>query len=322
MIRDGFDGFCADILRRPLWPGDLAPAQLAREFVRHFDLGDFPTLGHLEELVRDAGVGEVIATRLPEGLRGTHGGMRGGSYVIYYLEDDWDGGREHTVFHETYEILQEKFDDLCPAYKPPRKPVICRDADRFAAATLMEPGMFRLFAEMTGLDVLALQRLYGKSYASIALRLREVMRSQSLLVAIYERQDPGQPASWRNRVGPESFVVSLVVQTPAFPASRGGATPRAFRCPANLIPRKKGRVLPGSAAELVIRGGRPVYVERVFGYDLWGQVTLTALARPVHWYGKLAKVVVVAVPWHDRSVLKPQLGKAPHECVPETFQVI
>jgi hypothetical protein len=80
--------------------------------------------------VRSAGVGEVVSARLPSGLQGAHGGTRGGNYVIYYLEDDWDGGREHTVFHETYEILQEKFADLCPDFKPRRKPAICRDADR------------------------------------------------------------------------------------------------------------------------------------------------------------------------------------------------
>ena len=101
MIRDGFDEFCAGILNRPLWPGELAPAQLAREFVRHFDLSNFPTIGHLEQLARNASVGEVVATTLPEGLRDTHGGIRGGKYVISYLEDDWDGGREHTLLHET-----------------------------------------------------------------------------------------------------------------------------------------------------------------------------------------------------------------------------
>ena len=76
-------------------------------------MGDFPTLGHREYRGRRRGRG--VATRLPEGLRGAHGGIRGGSYVIFYLEGDWVGGREYMVFNETYEILQENLGNLCSA---------------------------------------------------------------------------------------------------------------------------------------------------------------------------------------------------------------
>lgn len=322
MIRDGFDVFCSGILDRRVWPGRLSPDRLAREFVSHFGLGDFPTLGRLRDLVRDAGVGEVLATRLPKGLRGIHGGVRGGRYLIYCTEDDWDGGREHTAYHETYEILQEKFADQCPDYGPPGRPALCRKADRFAAAALMEPQIFQLFAESAGLDILALKQLYGKSYAAIALRLTEVMRCQPLLLAIYDIKDRDRWEPDRVPVGPESFAVSLVTRTPGFPAGRGGGAPRAFRCPARLIPRRKHGVIPGSAADLVIRSGRPVHVERILGYDLWGQADLTALARPVYWYGELAKVVVAAVPWRDRGVFEPQFANVSFERVSKAFQVI
>ena len=34
-----------------------------------------------------------------------------------------------------------------------------------------------------------------------------------------------------------------------------------------------------------------------------------SLPDPVRWKGRLAKVIVVAVPWERRSVLEPQLGR-------------
>ena len=56
---------------------------------------------------------------------------------------------------------------------------------------------------------------------------------------------------------------------------------------------------PGSLAELAARSGRAEYAEAD---------GLAAVARPVYWKGRLAKVAVVAVPWEHRAVLEPQLG--------------
>ena len=321
-MADGFDDFCKGILNRPTWPGALAPAALAEEFVRHFGLGGFPRFQHLEKVLHGNGVGEIVAARLPDGLRGVHGGLRDGSYIINYLKDDWDGGREHTVLHETYEILQEKFRELCPAYLPPGKPILCRRADRFAAAVLMQPEMFALCAETTGMDVVALQRFYRRSYASVALRLVEVMHPQALLVAIYERQEDGDPVDWQEPVRPESFSVSLSTRTPPFRVSRRGFPLRSFHYPGHLVPRRKDRPVPGSAAFRVIEEGLAVHVERVFGYDLWGVTDLSVTAQPVRWHGHLAKVVLTAVPWRDRRLLEPQFGQGPLQRVPMAFQVL
>ena len=77
------------------------------------------------------------------------------------------------LLHEAYEILLEKFQDLCPSYVAPKEPALCRLADRFAAAVLMQPRVFSLFARASGLDVIALQKSYRRSYASGAMRLVE-----------------------------------------------------------------------------------------------------------------------------------------------------
>ena len=82
-----------------------------------------------------------------------------------------EGTRKHTVFHETYEIIRERLADLHPRLERPWGKAMCRLADRFAAAALIQPRFFALFAETTGLDVMALQRTYGRAYSSLTIRL-------------------------------------------------------------------------------------------------------------------------------------------------------
>jgi hypothetical protein len=305
---DAFDVFCAGVLDRTPWPGNLAPAVLAEEFVDYFGLSGFPRFQQVTQLVQRSGVGQVVETRLPPGLRGAHFGLVNEPYTIQYRDDDWEGGREHTVLHETYEILQEKFRDLCPTYSLPRKPVLCRRADRFAAAVLMQPEVFALFAQATGLDLVALQRMYRRSYVSVALRLVEVMPHQPLLAAVYERWDGGDPLDWEEDTDAALFRVGAAVNTRGFPAQ--------------VMPRRHTPVLAGSAAWRVLESGLTVLVERVTGFDRWGLPDLAVIARPVRWHGRLAKVLLVAVPVGDRSLLETQLAQGPVERVPRTFQMI
>lgn len=322
MTADGFDAFCTQVLAGPTWPGDLPPATLAKEFVRYFALAGFPRFEHLDKLVQAVGVGHISEAALPAGLRGVHYALKGRPYTIHYRDDDWEGGKEHTVLHEAYEILQEKFQALCSSYTLPQRQSLCRRADRFAAAVLMQPEVFALFAQVTGVDVVALQRMYRRSYGSIALRLTEVMHAQPMLVAVYDRWEDGEPGDWRDQPDPEAFEVGIAAKTLAFQAAARGRHLRPFTCPPHLAIRRGSPVLEGSAAWRVVCSGRPVHVERVRGYDLWGIADLTVAARPVWWHGKLAKVALVAVPYHDRQVLAPQLAQGPLERVSEAFQLI
>ena len=105
-----------------------------------------------------AGFGDVSEMRLDQGLKGVHFGMPGRSYDIYYKQALWQGAKEHTVLHEAYEIIHETLCELHSGTRPERE--VCRQADRFAAAVLMQPEGFALLAEASGLDVTALQREY------------------------------------------------------------------------------------------------------------------------------------------------------------------
>ena len=56
------------------------------------------------------------------------------------MKDQPEGARVHTVLHETYEIIHETLCDLHAASPPPI--TVCREANRFAAAVLLQPDAF------------------------------------------------------------------------------------------------------------------------------------------------------------------------------------
>ena len=292
------DDFCRDLLDDELFRERLDPERLAAAFTDFFHLSARPTVMELADLLRDAGFGTVSGREL-DGLKGVHFGAPRGEYDIYYREDLWDGAKAHTVLHEAYEIIHET---LCALHSddPPERSV-CREADRFAAAVLMPPEIFSAYALASGLDVVALQGMFQCSYASVALRMAEVMRRQPLAVLLYERKDKGDPAGWPDPVSPESLKATVVKRTAGFgpPSSplicgwRGG------------LPRP-GKAMPsGSLAEQAVRSGRPEYAE---------EDGIAIAARPVLWKGRVAKVGVVAVPYGDRAVLAPQLRRADWHC--------
>ena len=144
------------------------------------------------------------AGHLPGGMRGVHYTSPHGGYDIRYLADQPEGATVHTVLHETYEIIHETLCDLHSASPPPR--AVCREANRFAAAALLQPEAFALFAKVSGFDVLALQKQYQCSYAAVALRLAEVMRRQPLMALLYERNEDGAPQRWKVDATPDAFM--------------------------------------------------------------------------------------------------------------------
>ena len=113
----------------------------------------------------------------------------------------------HTVLHETYEIIHETLCDLHADTPPPR--TVCVEANRFAAAVMLQPETFALFARASGFDVLALQKQYGCSYATASLRLAEVVRRQPLMAILYEREEVGEIAGWDGQPPPSRFMASV-----------------------------------------------------------------------------------------------------------------
>ena len=187
------EDFCRELLDDESPRETLDPERMADRFVRYFNLSARPTLYELSVMLSRAGFGEV-SDREMDGLKGAHIGQPRGHYDIYYRQGLWDGSSTYTVLHETYEIINETLWDIHSGDIPDR--IVCREADRFAAAVLMQPEAFSLFAEASGFDVLALQKQYRCSYASVTIRLAEVLRDPPLMAVLYEREEKGDPAGW------------------------------------------------------------------------------------------------------------------------------
>ena len=160
----------------------LDPERLAARFVRYFDVPARPTMDELRSLLKRTGFGEVSGRRHLD-VKGIHYSAPGGGYDIHYREDMWAGTQDYSVVHETYEIIHETLCDMDSGSPPDR--IVCTQAERFAAAVLMQPRAFEPLALEWGLDVLELQRAFLCSYASVTIRLAEVLRQPPFMAVLY-----------------------------------------------------------------------------------------------------------------------------------------
>ena len=151
-------------------------------------------------------------------------------------------------------------------------PVICQQAERFAAA-LMQADIFLPYAQASGLDVAALHHQFKCSYASVALRLAEVVRHLPLLVVLYDRGRQGNPDRWPSPTRLADLKVKVVKRTAGFAPSGS-----PLLCGASGGTPHKSRSLPsGSLAERAARSGQSEYAEgdvyhRAGGVGLRGPV--------------------------------------------------
>ena len=188
------------------------------------------------------------------------------------------------MVHETYEIIYETLCDMDSGSPPDR--IVCTQAERFAAAVLMQPRAFEPLALEWGLDVLKLQRAFQCSYAAVTIRLAEVLRDPPLMAVLYAREDKSDPAGWTD---PLDLRAKVVRRTRGF----GTLTTFPICGERGGLPRRGRSIPPGSLAEQAAR----------YAHD----GGCAAIARPVFWKGKLAKVVVIAVPDGYAAVLGPQM---------------
>ena len=169
---------------------------------------------------------------------------------------------------------------------------MCREADRFAAAVLMQPRAFEPLVLEWGLDVLALQRAFRCSYASVTIRLAEVAAAPAPYGDPVRKGGRGRPCRLGRAARPPgdggaAGAGASGLQLPS-PSPASGAASSAGAGPSRTAP---WRSRPSATA----RRGPPT----TGGY--------TVMARPMVWKGKLAKVVVIAVPDADRAVLGPRV---------------
>ena len=293
MVRT-LDDFCDELMRDDSLSQRLEPEGLATDFPRFFGLSARPKLDELAEVFERAGIGKVSPARLPGALRGIHYTLSDESYAIHYQEDQWEGSSEYTLLHEAYEIVNETLGKR--GHEQPLKRKVCLDADRFAAAVRMPADIFDAYARASGLDVVALHGVFRCSYAAAAIRLGEVMDCQPLFVALYERDEAGDPADWPEGTETHTLRAKVVKRTAGFTPP---TSPLFCDC-RGRIPHRNSPLPSGSLAEQAARSGRPEYAE---------EDGIAVVAKPVLWKGRVATVAVVTVPFQDRAVLAPQVGR-------------
>ena len=293
-MKETLGGFCRDLLDEHRQGEEHSLEAIAARFVERFGVSARPTLEELKRLLRDAGFGEVEGMSMEGSPKGLHVGIAGQECHIYYKEELWQGARDYTVLHEGYEIMHETLCDLKTGTKAEQE--VCREANRFAAGVLMQPGEFRELALASGLDVIALQREYRYAYAAVALRLTELVRNLPYFIALYERPGHSDPATWPRGDDLAALRATVVNRT------KGMGPPAAWPVTGKRggIPQRYKRVPAGSLAERAARSGEAEYAEAD---------GLVAVAKPVYWKGRLAKLAVVAVPLEFRALLAPQLGR-------------
>ena len=314
------DGFCTSMLQTYGTPDLIAYdiASLADDFVQYFGLSSNPDLMELKLLLD---VHHKIASIEPQKM----GSLSGCHYVdglnqlcINYETTDSLGRNEFTIMHECYEALQETFEQLVSGYHAHRDPTdLCMKphADRFAAAVLMQPDVFQTAIMKTGLDICALRRYFSqrRSYISVALRIKELLKPPVIenevdfFIAIYERNSEGEPNEWSFECCSNDFTAKYVVKTRGIRLgmSKKHANFKANRLPRRLFPVRDETPAIGFIIDEVVKKNQPIYWERAI-FDLMGDNDMSLLARPVYWYGRIAKVILVAIRRKDSYLLEKQ----------------
>jgi len=337
------DDFCDMIRSNYGSPEAISPGDLAGVFVSHSGLSSSPSFMELHSVLHRYGVAEITAADLSAGkMKGHHYSYKEQDYTVMYEKDLWMGSIEHVMLHELYEIISERSEKWCPGYRRLPVPQICYKANRFAAAALMQPGIFLQALFDTGFDAVQLHHRFGRAYSSVAIRAVDVLNTRNkelspdeqidLMITIYERREQGEPNEW-GFCTPGKFEVKYFLRTKGIKlGTKGGdwlqggrvsgPNYRAPRYPYHLLAKSGDAVASKSVVHDVISTVKCHYVERVTGFDLWGLNDLAFTAQPVQWYGKLAKVILVGVRYKDRELLGPQLNTLCPIRIQQSYQAI
>lgn len=315
--------FCIEVMDPAEDEAKVDPERTADEFVRFYSLPKIVTLGRLQGLAKFLGIKKISPNKLPESFRGYHFGSDG-NYEIQYRQQDWVGSAEHTVLHEIYEIIEDTLDGLFVEFVRRQGTALERAADTFAASVLMQTEHFLSDVYEESLDVLKLQKNYGRAYSSIILRMKRVMNNRhSFFAVIYEPRIQNQV--YVNEFGIvidkkyfiENFVCRYLVKTSDIKPNRKHG--RLLWC---FLPRKKHHVMLDSVAYYVLTEQRSAFRERVEGFDMFGYDDLSIIARPVAWNGQISKVIVIGIPQKENQLLRGQIDRISPLMLYKSFQII
>jgi len=285
--------FCMVLVKECGSPDALSEEEKAEEFRKTY-LRDLPlNITTIKAAARACGINLVAMSKMPRTMRG-YNDMIGGRKTIYYREDDTVSGLENTILHETREMMEGIFPEVCPGYRPLR--TVHLAANRFAAAVLLPWKSFESKMYETGLDVIALAGFYQKSCSQVLLRMGEVLKGRLFFYgALYELLPDVEP-DWRVTYWTRSW-------NEEFPDANVHGVE-------DLFPRKGHQVVPGSLVSQVILEGKPYFVRRITLVEDDDEEGLAATAQPyASRENMITKVALVVILGRDRRLLEPQLDR-------------
>ena len=247
--------FCRELLADRSFDETPEPEGLAAMFVYRFRVSRRPSLEELERLMHRARFGRVEARSMDTALQRTHFTVSGNSYLICYRKGMWRGEVEHTVLHEALEIVCETLIDMQGRPPAPLIEATCKSADRFAAAVLMQPHAFAARARGCGLDVVELQREFGRSFASVTMRLAEVLDDPAFMVVLYETRYGRHHRDRKGRRVEGALRASVVCRKPEFEdrTSQSPQRPRGCGPMLGMTPRNGSLAARAATVGLQLR---------------------------------------------------------------------
>jgi len=284
--------FCDHIVRKCGEINELSEEQLAEEF-RLVYLKGLPTnLRALKAVAASCGIRLSELERMPQNIRGYHE-IYEDSKNIYFRKGDAVSGIQNTILHEIREMMETMFVEVQPGYAPLRTSARHIAANRFASAVLLPEQDFRSKVYETGLDIIALSRMYSKSCSQVLLRMGEVLQGRLFMyAALYE---PNAENEWRvtywtgcsNDSYPDANVYGLD----------------------GLFPRRGRPVMPGSLVDMAIKKGKPHLAHIALTDDIDDEA-LAAIARPLMISGTIAKTALVVLLGQNLDLFQPQVKRS------------
>lgn len=287
--------FCEHVLGKYGNLSDITEDDLAEEFGRVYLKGLPVTLSNLRSAAERCGIRLNGTDSMPANLRGFHE-VYEKNQNIYYRNGDSVSGTQNTILHEIREMMETIFGEVDPDYEPLRTSARHIAANQFASAVLLPKEKFKQSVYDTGLDVVALAKMYAKSASQVLLRMGEVLKDELFsYMALYEPVN-GDHAKWKvsywtmthNAHDPEGNVHGL----------------------GNFFPRKGRAANPGSLVEMTARRKRAHIAPRITMLEHRADLGLVAIARPVFTKSMtLANISLVVLISSDRGLLETQISK-------------
>jgi hypothetical protein len=261
-------------------------------------------------LLGDMGISEIV----PYPSKGRARGMyyKDEDHVTMFVRpSDTEDARLFTLAHELREVLGAHFRDIHRKLVDVSGEDLETQADAFASTLIFGEEAFRYSMVETGLDPIRLGRMYNKSARTMICRIVRSLAGRSdpvpFWAAIYERR-PG--------IRPGCMYSAGAYRSPKFTRASRGKLPNALFVRRGHLVRIKDNLWRA------LRYSRSVYIESVYGLDLWNGQPLTAVIRPHMSLTGIDRLIVVAVPQSFAERFRDKILKCRPIAYEDSFQEI